>query len=915
MVTANEGRKGIPTVAVDFETYYDQEFSLSKLTTEQYIRDDRFEVIGVSTKVGDGPTQWVTGTDEEIRAHLRSLPFESSMALAHNTLFDGAILSWIYGIYPKAYGDTLSMARAWLGTERSVSLRAVAEHYGLGEKGFEVENAKGKRKADFTSEQMEAYGRYCVQDVDLMYEIYKRIRREGFPAKELRVIDMTLRMFTEPKLYLDVPKLRKHRDAIAEHKQQLLESAGVKDKKDLMSNAKFAELLRERGVEPPMKISPTTGKETYAFAKSDEDFLALQSHQNPEIAVLVATRLGVKSTLEETRTERFLDIASRGSFPVPLRYYGAHTGRWSGSDKVNLQNLPSRGGPYAKVLKDCIVPPDGYMIVDCDASQIEARVLAWFAEQEDLVEAFANREDVYKKMASSIYNVPVEEITKQQRQVGKVAILGCGYGVGGAKFQTVLKLMGGVDVSEDESHDIVKLYRKTNGKIQQLWWDAGDVLDAMVKGKSRALGREGVVEVDGENEAIWLPNGLPILYPGLSVKRNDTRAEYSYEGRRKQRKYIYGGKCLAGDTEVLTDRGWTRIDAVTTDQRVWDGVQWVQHDGLTFQGYKPTTVLNGVRMTPDHKVLTEGGWRDASSCEGLHRAGFWLPDGSDVSGDKRETLNMGVPLCMRSGGSPRRYRRGEVCEARGLAFLRMQARGKEQNARLEQAPSVRGLACYEGSVRAAVASSVAKLRGAGDISVSAMEGLVRSILGGHGPHICAGANLGSGEQRRRLHAIELSLGDNETAVRQPSEQPSCGHRTGARDDGCFKIDSALSVDPRPVYDLLNAGPNSRFVVRGASGPFLVHNCIENITQALARCIIAEQMLLISKRYRVALTVHDSVVAVIREQEIKEGAEYIMQCMRSLPKWADGLPIDCEAEVGYTYGNLTEYSQWLKDSEQ
>ena len=584
-------------------------------------------------------------------------------------------------------------------------------------------------------------------------------------------------------------------------------------------------------------------------------------------------------------------------------------------DSVNMQNLPSRGGPYAKVLKNCVVPPDGHMIVDCDASQIEARVLAWFAEQDDLVDAFANREDVYKKMASSIYKIPVEEVSKQQRQVGKVAILGCGYGVGGAKFKNVLKLMGGVDADEDEAKRIVTLYRETNPKIQRLWWDAGSMLERMVQGRDKQFGREGVVRVDHEENAIWLPSGLPILYPDLRVKRSDSRAEYSYKGRGKSRNYIYGGKCLAGDTEVLTDSGWIALRDVTTAHQVWDGTEWVTHGGLTFQGYKRTTVINGVRMTSDHQVLTEEGWRDASSCEGLHRAGFWLPNGDRVSGDRRETLDVEVSVRVRDRGDTGGHRRREEPAQRVRAVLWMQAREESRDPCNVQAPGVLGVAVYAGQMSATHAPSLGQLWRTGYSCLQAMGGVVRGVLGRYGTIVRAWVDARSHRQRGGLHADELQMGGLSCSSGEPEGFTAGRHSRSASKDGYFKVDAVLSVEPEPVYDLLNAGPNSRFVVRGDAGPFIVHNCVENITQALARCIIAEQMLLIQQRYRVALTVHDSVVVVVPEAEIVGGTGFIMDCMRYLPDWAAGLPIDCEAEVGYTYGNLTEFDKWLANREQ
>jgi DNA polymerase len=334
-------------ITADFETFYSQEYSLSKMTTskmttEEYIRDPRFQVIGVSTKVNDEPAVWVTGPKREILAHLKSLPFDQSMMLAQNTMFDGAILTWLCGIRPKALADTMLMSRALNGTEVGHSLAALSERYGKGKKGFEVLQAKGKRREDFTVEEMRAYGAYCINDSDLTYAVFKEMLQRGFPTKELRLIDITLRMFTDPVLELDGTHLRAHLKVTQTAKRDLIASIGgstsepldsainVAAKKQLMSNPKFATMLEALGVVCPLKISPSTGKETYAFAKGDEEFKALLDHDDTAVQALVSARMGVKSTLEETRTQRFIGIASRGSLPVPIRYYAAHTGRWGG---------------------------------------------------------------------------------------------------------------------------------------------------------------------------------------------------------------------------------------------------------------------------------------------------------------------------------------------------------------------------------------------------------------------------------------------------------------------------------------------------------------------------------------------------------------------------------------------------------
>jgi DNA polymerase len=512
------------------ETFYSKEYSLSKMTTEEYIRDPRFQVIGFGIKVNSNATEWVTGTAKTVLSVLRNdIDWGNSALLAHNMMFDGAIMSWRCGIQPKALFDTLCMSRAIYGTEVSHSLKAVAERHGIGEKGDEVVRALGKRRLDFIPQELAAYGKYCVNDVDLCYKLFQ-IMSKGFPPKEMRLIDLTLRMFTDPVLEIDADHMKNHLAATQQIKEDLLTSVGV-DKKELMSNPKFAELLKQFGVTPPMKISPTTGKSTYAFAKTDPGLKELQEHDDSRVQTLVAARLGTKSTLEESRTQRFIDIASRGKLPAPIRYYAAHTGRWGGDDKINLQNLPSRG-PNAKKIKKGIMAPDGYILVDCDSSQIEARVLAWLAGQDDLTEDFLQKRDVYKKMAGRIYNIKPDEVNDfPQRFLGKTTILGAGYNMGGPKFQTSVTNMG-LEISADEAQRAIDIYRKEHMSIEE-----------MSRGFNTPFGKKGVLEMVPEETAIRLPSGLLIRYEDLQAEPGDYGYQYTYKVRRG-RNYIYGGKCV-----------------------------------------------------------------------------------------------------------------------------------------------------------------------------------------------------------------------------------------------------------------------------------------------------------------------------------------------------------------------------------
>jgi len=537
----------VKIISLDFETYYDKEFSLSKLTTEEYIRHDNFEVIGVGVQIDGEEAQWFTGTHDKIKAFLDSFNLQDHLVLAHNAMFDAAILNWRFDIKPRGWLDTLSMARALHTIEVGGSLAALAQYYSLGEKGTEVVLALGKRRTDFTAADLAAYGEYCKNDCTLTLDLF-RILSQGFAQSELRLIDLTIRMFSEPVLELDVNMLLDHLHEVQVKKQELLDAVTMVDKEQLMSNDKFAATLRVLGAEPPMKISAVTGKDAYAFAKTDEGFKELLEHEDIRVQAIAAARLGVKSTLEETRTQRFIEISGRGAMPVPLRYYAAHTGRWGGDDKVNLQNLP-RMSP----IKTSIVAPKNHLMIDSDSSQIEARTLAWLAGQDDLVEAFDNGDDVYKIMASAIYNKDIADITKDERFVGKTTILGAGYGMGAAKFQTQLKTFK-VDMPLEETQRIIDVYRKTYPHIAMFWKLAGKALEHIQFNQQSTLGRDGVLVVEG-SKGIKLPNGMYVKYPNLrKLQKDDGSTELVYDTKRGKAiipNRIYGGKVTENVCQAL----------------------------------------------------------------------------------------------------------------------------------------------------------------------------------------------------------------------------------------------------------------------------------------------------------------------------------------------------------------------------
>ena len=424
-------------LVVDFETRWDRSnYTLSKMTTEEYIRDDRFKAFGIGWKeYGVDGIHWVT--HDNLPQWVESVDWSRTAVLAHNAQFDVAILSWVYGASPAFILDSLSMARALRGVEVGNSLAKLAEYYELPPKGQAVYSTDGLEELPLNIE--EELATYCLHDVFLCEAIFNNLNEEitgGYPKGELKLIDLTLKMFIDPVLELDKEMLN---EAIIDERtkrEAILAKVNV-DETALASNDQFAQVLTSLGVPPPTKISKTTGKEAFAFAKTDALFQALLNSNNEDVSLICEARLKVKSTLERTRAQRFVDISERGTLPVPLNYYGAHTGRWSASkgSGLNLQNL-KRGSFLRKAIK----APEGYTLVVCDLSQIEPRVLAYLTDYETLLEIFASGQDAYAAFGAQMFGIP--NLNKKDhadlRQSAKSALLGCGYGMGWASFAAQL---------------------------------------------------------------------------------------------------------------------------------------------------------------------------------------------------------------------------------------------------------------------------------------------------------------------------------------------------------------------------------------------------------------------------------------------------------------------------------------------
>lgn len=534
-------------VTLDYETFYGKDYTLSgKINTSEYVRDDRFHVHGVAIKKGNGKTLWYTGRN--IALALKEIDWSKTAMVGHNTAFDGFITSEVYGHKPAFYVDTLSMSRASRGHHTRHDLDTVAKAFGHGGKVKRDALANTKDKVQLTKDEEAKLGGYAVDDVDDTYKIFWDMYPH-VPDDELRLIDITMRMFCDPVLEIDIPRVKAElENELGAKAAALLRSGAQVD--DLMSNDKFARLLQAAGAQLPQKISPSTGKMTYAFAKSDLAFQELMKHGNDRVRALCEARLKVKSTIGETRANRFLEAGRDGmKLPILLNYSGAHTHRWSGGNKMNLQNL-KRGGE----LRRSILAPKGHVVVVADSAQIEARVLAWLAQQMDIVNAFAAKQDVYKLMASAIYGVPVEDITKDQRFIGKICVLGLGYGMGPQKLQQTLKqgTMGPpVDISEEECRRIVQIYRQKNWKIKAFWKKMDQFITNMTLGIEA---KEGPLEVG--KGYLRLPNGMFLQYFGLhgtaEITRDDlVMTETTYLTRTGRTK-LYGGLLTENVVQALS---------------------------------------------------------------------------------------------------------------------------------------------------------------------------------------------------------------------------------------------------------------------------------------------------------------------------------------------------------------------------
>ena len=573
------------TIYIDFETFYSQSYSLKKMSTEAYIRDPQFKAHGCVIAVDDEEALWIPHAQLPNALRQYAEDYSDAEWVAHNAAFDFSALAWHYDIHPKVIRDTLSMARI-ANYHGKHSLDALSRQYGLGEKGDALVKTLGVRDLDPLLEQQLA--EYCVQDVELLRRLYKRLSTDLQDAlgqvryaREMALIDLTVRMFTEPVLEVNADLLRDRLSELEAERAAALQSAGV-DESVLMSNQQFGALLAAQGVDVPA-----------TFRKTESDFLELRD--DPRVGHLVRGRLAVKSVSELRRTEKFIGVAGRGTLPMPLKYHGAHTGRWSGSDGLNVQNL-NRGS----ALRRCLQAPEGHVLVVVDSSQIEARVLAWLAGEAELLQQFADGEDVYVKFAERIW--PDQQIDATRRFVGKTCILGLGYGVGHVKLhaQVVVKQP---DAMLDDAAGYVAVYRSTYTGIRNLWRTADRMIRAMMAGE-RIDWPQGIVTAF---EKIRLPSGRWLHYPDFRLTGE------GFEYGAKQR--LYGAKLVenivqAIARDIVADQMLViaqkyRIATMTHDEIVFLAREDEAQDAF---GFAQSVMRAAPRYAVGLPLSSSGGW-------------------------------------------------------------------------------------------------------------------------------------------------------------------------------------------------------------------------------------------------------------------------------------------------------------------
>jgi DNA polymerase len=944
-------------LTLDFEIYYGPKYSLSLQTmnTFKYVADEQFLIHGVGVKIDDNPTKYFDfHTDHgrrDFERCLSGLTDKPVALLCQNTPFDGFILHYHFDWHPDLYLDTMAMSRGLFVGQKAglhdIAIRLWPHDPNL-RKLDDLKLTYGLR--ELPPDINQKLTAYCIRDVDLTHAAFA-VMEPHFPDDELRLIDWTIRAMCEPVFEVDTQLVQDEIDYQVSVREAAIQRAqdefGLTESR-VKSDKQFREFLESRGVKIELKEN-AKGEMIPALGQKDWGYQKMMA-RHPELEAVWAARKVAKSNIQESRARWFKAVAewNDNKMPVPLNYYGADTGRWSGGEKLNLQNLPRNTNgdeitdPNSGRLRRSLLAPEGKVVVVRDLNNIEGRMLAWEAGEGYLLDLFRNDGCPYLFMAEEIFNASHGSFSKKthgdERTIGKVAVLGLGYGMSANKFWIGVNTganPAGIkrSMSFEEAQRIVDIYRGTNTNITRFWRDCEQLIIRMAGMKPGETWEFGPLTV--MKEMLVMPNGMALQYPRLEGEPNQFGG-YDFTFGVDKRKKIYGAhlaeNCIAEGALVLTDNGWKVIETIKPTDKVHDGVEFVSHGGCIFKSVQSCVTVDGVLMTPDHEVLTDEGWKPASQNPRPYRPDIRISD-SFVSGtERREKTEVVDAMHLRETLPKDRSLLDQIKAAWENAKLWMQ-KGRTGPSRKNHAwdvtaPGVRRMALDDRQVPITVTSRLEKLRWAWNSRVRQVAEHIRELLGRHGPVLPARTIAGAQGQLEGVLARELCMGNAYTTEQKPSYKHSDNNSTwnnDSRGDGRKSgaqsqyaaisssqqlasgqaADTAKLHQPRKVYDILNCGPRSRFVVKGDSGPFIVHNC----TQALARVLLGQQLLTIQSELdsnygrdaaRVVHSVHDELIVICDEDKGDEVYCMMGDVMSTPPDWAPDLPLKSEGGVAREY---------------
>jgi len=962
-----------PTLSIDLETF--SSVDITKGGLYRYVQAPDFQILLFGYAFDDAPVQLIDLAQGEVPPDdiLRALMNPDITKRAYNASFEWYCLSKALGLASPEdwlHQWRCTMAHA-LYCGLPAGLGAVSEAIGIAEGKMSIgtslirtfcvpcapSKAKGMRERTLPHHEPEKwrlFKEYCMQDVATEREVAKRLSAFPMPDEEQRLLwelDQRINLYG------------------AAVDEQFV--AGALHCSEATTTELMAEAQALTGLLNP---NSTTQLKTWLEEELDEEVHNLQKSAVKDLLTTLddgkAKRmLEIRQELAKTSVRKYTamreTVGADGRIRGLFRYYGARTGRWTGR-MVQAQNLPRNyletlsharecvrhkqldllkviygnvPDTLSQLLRTAFIPSPGHKFVVADFSAIEARVLAWLAGEEWRLEVFATHGKIYEASASQMFGVPLERIKKgnpeyELRQKGKVAELALGYEGGPHALLKMGALKMGL--TEGELPEIVKRWRAANGQIVKFWHALKKTAVEVVRTGQPASVRHLRLALESDTRykltflTITLPSGRKLYYaqPHIAVNDRGEDAVHYRGADQKTKKWgitsTYGGRwvenCLAGDTKVLSSRGWVTIDAIEATDLLWDGVEWVSHSGLVCSGVNPTISVDGVRMTADHLVLTKEGWKSASSCEGHRRFEVELPDCISLLevGWEEVAVESEMRLRQRTNYAGLRIPEEETEVLRVSGSIKHDCR--KNNTRDVKTPGVCCMACHDRPMPATYASSMGELWRTGYSRMLRVAEKLRGILARYGPHVLGRTVTGSNRCSRQLLSAELPMGGSQDAgekqTQQHPHQDALGSNNGSRsirEVGDRHNHSSISSSSRvplrpivlgpgfkePVYDIMNAGPRHRFTVRGVKGPFIVHNC----TQAIARDCLAHALVqLYAAGYNTALHVHDEVVLDV-PNATDEDLQRVIRIMEAPIPWAPGLLLRAE-------GFLAEY--YMKD---